>query len=78
MWTSFTGDVANFAGSLDATDKAYSQPAFPDSFMIQVKTTAPKNGHASACLVDPAILVHLLVLNLNVSVDRRHWPRAIL
>ena len=74
MRTSFTGDVADFAGSLasdplasslDATDKAYSQPAFPKSFMIQVKTTVHKNGKASACLVDPAIVVNLLVLNCS-------------
>ena len=65
MWTSFTGDVADFVASLDATDVAYSQPAFPESFMIQVKTTAHKNGKESACLVDPAILVHLLVLNCS-------------
>ncbi|CAL8469824.1 g9366 [Coccomyxa elongata] len=34
-WTSFAEDVADFAASLDAADLAYSQPGFPETFLIQ-------------------------------------------
>lgn len=63
-WTSFAEDVADFAASLDAADLEYSQPGFPETFLIQVQSTGQTPGKAVNQMhvsVDPASLVYLLL-----------------